>query len=242
MASYQQLLGSLVDSEDPPIPQRTTSLAKPVGDARTKHIVTQSFLGLLFGAPAVYLLYWSHWIWGGLLGLLAVLMFQVAFSSNLWIAACPYCAAVFEPVAGLRPDKEGKVVQCKKCFEYSIYSGGRVRPQDSNTISEVPTFVSPVFESGVWPKGCVACGEPPTRLDEVKARDVSYGMLAMGRLWVTSGKASGIPYCDRHKDAVSLKFDSRKRVQLEWCSLRMMRRYLAANKKLGRKPTGPKWI
>jgi hypothetical protein len=59
MATYQQLLGSLVDSEDPPLPQRTTSLTKPIGDVRTKHIVTQPILGLLFGSLAVYLLYWS---------------------------------------------------------------------------------------------------------------------------------------------------------------------------------------
>lgn len=109
-------------------------------------------------------------------------------------------------------------------------------------MSEVPTFVSPVFEGGVWPKGCLACGAPPTRLDQVKARNVSIGMLALGRLWVTSGKASGIPYCDAHRDAVELKIDQRKRVTLEWCSLRMMRRYPAVNKKLGRQPTGPKWI
>ena len=181
---------------------------------RTKHIVTQSILGLLFGSLAVYLLYWSHWFWGGAIGLFAALMFQVACSSNLWNAACPYCSAVFEPIQGLQPDKEGKVVQCKSCFEYSVYSGGRVRPQDPNSISEVPSFVSPVFERGVWPKCCVACGAPPTRLEGVKTRDVSYGMLALGRLWVTSGKASGIPYCDKHKDAVSVKIDARRRVML----------------------------
>ena len=242
MGAYQQLLGNLVDSDDPPIPQRTTSLAKPVGPVRTKHILTYATMGLGFGLLAAYLLYWSHWIWGGIFGLLAVLMFQAAFSSNWWIAACPYCSAVFETTQGLKPDKEGKIVQCKKCWEYSIYSGGRVRPHDPNSISEVPTFVSPVFDGGVWPKGCVACGAPPTRLDEVKTRNVSYGMLAMGRLWVTSSKASGIPYCDAHRDAVELKIDQGKRVTLEWCSLKMMRRYIAVNKKLGRQPAGRKWL
>ena len=242
MAIYQQLLDSLVTSEDPPVPQRTTSLAKPVGPVRSKHIASTGGVAALFGLIAAALFYWQHWIWGGIFGLLTVAMLQSAFSSNLWVAACPYCSAVFDPLAGLRPDKEGKVVQCKNCFEYSVYSGGRVRPHDPNTVSEVPTFVSPVFEGGVWPKGCLACGASPTRLDEVKARNVSIGMLAMGRLWVTSGKASGIPYCEAHRDAVELKIDQRKRVTLEWCSLRMMRRYLAVNKKLGRQPTGPKWI
>jgi hypothetical protein len=243
MASYQQLLGSLVDSVDPPVPQLTTSLARPVGPARRKHVVQMAVLTTFFlVVPAALLLYYQHWIIGGIFALFSVLMIKESFTSDVWVAACPYCAAVFETTQGLNPAKEGKIVQCKNCWEYSIYSGGRVRAHDPNSISEVPSFLSPVFEGGVWPKGCVACGEPPTRLDEVKARDVSYGMLAMGRLWVTSGKASGIPYCDRHKDAVSLKFDSQKRLQLEWCSLRMMRRYLAANNKLGRKPSGRKWI
>jgi hypothetical protein len=67
-------------------------------------------------------------------------------------------------------------------------------------------------------------------------------MLAMGRLWVTSGKASGIPYCEKHHAAVELKIDQRKRVTLEWCSLRMMRQYLAINKKIGAQPAGRKWI
>lgn len=242
MATYQELLGNLIDSEDPAVPQRTTSLAKPVGPVRTKHIVTNCAIAALFGLIAGAFFYYSHWILGGVFGLLTVLILLAAFSSSYWVAACPYCAAVFEPMAGLSPEKEGKVVQCKSCFEYSEYSGGRVRAHDPNAVSEVPKFVSPVFSDGVWPKGCVACGAAPTRLDEVKTRNVSYGMLAFGRIWVTSGKAKGIPYCEKHRDAVDLKIDQQKRVKLEWCSLRMMRRYLAVNRKLGRQPAGRKWI
>jgi len=242
MATYQELLGTLVDCEDPPVPQRTTSLAKPVGPARRNHIIQGCFLAALFGLIAGAFLYYHHWILGGVFGLFTVLLFWSAFSSRYWIAACPYCSAVFETLAGLSPEKEGKVVQCKNCFEYSVYSGGRVRAHDANAISEVPKFVSPVFDSGVWPKACVACGAPPTRLDEVKTRSVNYANLAFGRIWVTSGKAKGIPYCEKHRDAVDLKIDQQKRVTLEWCSLRMMRRYLAVNKNLGRKPAGRKWI
>jgi len=242
MATYQELLGNLIESEDPPVPQRTTSLAKPVGPVRTKHIATNCAIAALFGLIAAAFFYYSHWILGGVFGLLTVLMLSAAFSSSYWVAACPYCAAVFEPIAGLSPEKEGKVVQCKSCFEYSEYSGGRVRASDPNAVSEVPKFVSPVFDGGVWPKGCVACGEPPTRLDEVKTHSVSYGNLAFGRLWVTNGKAKGIPYCEKHRDAVAMKIDQQKRVTLEWCSLRMMRRYMAVNRKLGRQPAGRKWI
>jgi len=244
MASYEQQLGNLVESEDPPVPQRTTSLVPPVGPARTKHILNMLVLTTLFLViPAALLLYYHHWILGGVFAVLSVLMARGSFdSSGVWIAACPYCSAVFETAQGLGPDKEGKVVQCKQCFEYSVYSGGRVRAHDPNSISEVPFFVSPVFENGVWPSGCVACGTPPTRLEEVKTRNVSYGMLLFGRLWVTSAKTSGIPYCDAHRSAVELKIDQGKRVTLLWCSLRMLRQYVALNRKLGRKPAGRKWI
>lgn len=241
--TYQQQLGNLVDCDDPPVSPRTTSLAPPVGPARRKHILQMGAITLFFLAlPAALLLYWHHWIAGGIFALLTVAMVHGSLVSKVWIAACPYCAAVFETTQGLAPDKEGKVVQCKSCFEYSIYSGGRVRAHDPNSISEVPTFVSPVFENGVWPNRCVACGAPPTRLEEVKTRNVSYGMLAFGRIWVSSAKTSGIPYCEAHRAAVELKMDQAKRVSLLWCSLRMMRRYVAVNRKLGRKPVGRKWI
>jgi hypothetical protein len=68
---------------------------------------------------------------------------------------------------------------------------------------------------------------------------MNYGMLAFGRVWVTSGKASGIPYCEAHRAAVDLKIDQAQRVTLEWCSLRMMRRYVALNRKLAaNRPAG----
>jgi hypothetical protein len=244
MPTYQQLIGNLVESGDPPVSSRTTSLAPPVGPARTKHIWHMVVLTIIFLIiPAALFFYFHHWIFGGILALLGVAMVRQSFvTDDVWVAACPYCSAVFEPSQRLRPDNEGKVVQCKACFEYSIYSEGRVRAHDPNSISEVPSFVSPVFEGGVWPNGCVACGAPPTRLDEVKTRKVSYGMLAFGRVWVTSGKTSGIPYCEAHRAAVDLKMDQAQRLTLVWCSLRMMRRYVALNRQLGRKPAGRKWI
>lgn len=242
MATYDQLLTHLVETADPPVPNRTTALAKPVGPAKTKHIVHCGGLALLVAVPGAALFYYGHWIPGSFCAALAALLLSAAFSSNLWLAACPYCSAVFEPLQGLKPDAEGKIVQCKECFEYSIYSGGRVRPSDPKAVSEVPKFKSPVYADGVWPRGCVACGAPPTRLDDVTTRQVNAGMLVLGRLWVHSASASGIPYCEAHRKAVDLKYDQRKRVWLEWCSLQMMRRYLAANRKAGTKAVGRKWL
>ena len=240
--TYESLLDSLVEVADPPVPTRSNSLAKPAGPVRQKHITQCVLLCVFFAVPAGAFFYYSHWILGGIFGLLAILMLVAGFSSNLWVAACPYCSAIFKPTAGLKPDAEGKTFQCQDCFEYSILQGGRVKAHDPKAISEVPLFKSPVYNEGVWPKGCVACGAPPIRLDEIKTRSVSYGMLAFGRLWVSSGKASGIPYCENHKDAVGLKMDQQNHMWLEWCSLQMMRRYLAANRKLGKRPVGKKFL
>jgi hypothetical protein len=240
--TYQNLLDNLTDASDPPVPTRSTSLAKPVGPVRQKHIMQCVGLAIFFSVPAAAFFYYSHWIAGGIFGLLAVLMLVAGFSSNLYVAACPYCSAIFRPTAGLKPDAEGKTFQCQDCFEYSILEGGRVKAHDPKAISEVPSFKSPVYENGVWPKGCVACGAPPTRLDEIKTRSVNYGLLAFGRIWVTSGKATGIPYCEKHKDNLDLQFDQQKRMWLEWCSLQMMRRYIYLNRKLGKKPVGRKYI
>jgi hypothetical protein len=240
--TYQSQLEHLTEAGDPPVPNRTTSLAKPVGPVRQKHIFQCVGLAVFFAVPAGALFYYGHWILGAIFGLLAVLMLAAGFSSSLWVAACPYCSAIFRPTAGLKPEAEGKTFQCQDCYEYSILEGGRVKPHDPKAISEIPSFKSPVFNDGVWPKGCVACGAPPVRLDEIKTRSVNYGMLALGRIWVTSGKASGIPYCERHKDALDLKFDQQKRMWLEWCSLQMMRRYIATNRKLGKQPVGRKYF
>ena len=241
-ATYQDLLSQLTEAGDPPVPARSTSLAKPTGPVQRKHVTQCISLAVFFAVPAGAFFYFGHWILGGIFGLLAVLMLVAAFNKDLWVAACPYCSAIFRPTAGLKPDAEGETFQCQDCFEYSILEGGRVKPYDPKAVSEIPKFKSPVFKEGVWPKGCVACGAPPTRLDEIKTHSVNYGLLAFGRIWVTSGKATGIPYCDKHKDALDLKFDRQKRMWLEWCSLQMMRRYLAVNRKLGKQLVGRKFL
>jgi hypothetical protein len=44
------------------------------------------------------------------------------------------------------------------------------------------------------------------------------------------GSVSGIPYCEKHRDQIQLKIGSDKKMIMCWSSLRMMRRYLAANR------------
>ena len=53
---------------------------------------------------------------------------------------------------------------------------------------------------------------------------------ALGIIRVARGSVTGVPYCDKHRDKVSLKVNTDKKLLLCWTSLRMMRRYLAANR------------
>ena len=41
--------------------------------------------------------------------------------------------------------------------------------------------------------------------------------------------AAGIPYCEAHRDSVSVRVGEDRKVTVLWCSLQMMRRYLRAN-------------
>jgi hypothetical protein len=52
----------------------------------------------------------------------------------------------------------------------------------------------------------------------------------MGHLQIVRGSISGIPYCDIHRDKMSLNVGSDEKLFLWSSSLRMMRRYLAANR------------
>jgi hypothetical protein len=54
----------------------------------------------------------------------------------------------------------------------------------------------------------------------------------VGHLQVIRGSVKGIPYCDKHRDKLALKVGSDKKLLLQWTSLRMMRRYLAANRSM----------
>ena len=73
-ATYEELLGNLRETVDPPVPQRTTLLIKPEGETRARHIATNCMIAALFGLIAGAFFYYSHWIVGGIFGLLTVLM------------------------------------------------------------------------------------------------------------------------------------------------------------------------
>ena len=109
---------------------------------------------------------------------------------------------------------------------------------DQATFNTAPRFRSPVFEGAIWPAGCVACGAPPTRRETLEDRSVNVIGLALGSVLVTKASLANVPYCDVHKKNVDLLIGQDKKMDLKWCSLRMMRHYLALNK--GRKSIGTK--
>ncbi len=160
----------------------------------------------------------------GAIGLFAVI---VAFGGSTVKSTCPYCGSAIDSILNR---EEGRQVQCGKCHEYSTVNVSILRALDPATKSETPTFESPVYRKAVWPNACVACGEPPVRCDDLSKTSVGTIPALMGHLQIIRGSVSGIPYCNKHRDKLALKVGSDKKMLLQWTSLRMMRRYLAANR------------
>jgi hypothetical protein len=225
---------TIATSQDPPLPNRANTVIEMSAEAAKKHTLQMIVIALCFIVPAVLLLRNLHYGWGGVLGALGLLLFISAFTKKTLVAPCPFCD---KPIYGIRSDA-GKVqeARCTECYEYSVVQGGKVKPMDPSTSDDRPRFRAPVFEGAVWPTGCVACGAAPTRRDSLQDRTVNVLGLALGRVLVTKASLANVPYCDVHKDNVDLIIRQDKKMDLKWCSLRMMRQYLALNK--GKKSLG----
>jgi hypothetical protein len=226
-ASYEQLLARLVDIPDPPVPGRASPLTKMSPEEARRNTIGILLVGAGLIGVGGLLWHFGHTIWAGIVGGLGLLFLVMIFSPKTLIAACPYCG---HRITGLLESPEPKEQQCEKCFEYSLVKNQTVSPLGPSTVSEVPRFETPVFDSSRWPKGCVACGAPPTRLDDLSQRSVNATMLVVGRVSVMKGSVEGVPYCAAHKDNLELVVKQDRSLRLRWCSLRMMRRYLAANR------------
>jgi hypothetical protein len=146
------------------------------------------------------------------------------------VSDCPFCGVAMHNLP--LPDANGvpKPVQCRKCWEYSGLQKAFVSPYNPNAVEERPTFRSPLAQSVVWPNGCVQCGATPTRFDEGGTFAVNKGLLMVGAVRVKTFKLGGVPYCDAHKKAVEMKTEIGNKLFLDWRSLPMMRRYMAANR------------
>lgn len=221
---------NLVDIGDPPVPNRFTAMMQLTGADVAQRIALPIGGGLLLGVWAWVCLRDGIWYWGIVIGIFAALFLLGGLSTTKTVAAlCPFCEA---KIFHISPGQNGQTVQCGKCYEYSEVNSGIVRPLDPKTFSEAPKFVSPVYRSNIWPRGCVTCGAPPTRfvtLSRVGASATSL-LVTAGTQFTRRGEVTGIPYCDQHRDGVALRFRQSNKMLLLWCSLRMMRRYVAANR------------
>ncbi len=229
---------SSVQQPDPPLPNRISPIRQMSAEEARGATIGMLVLSAVLVASAALAWFFGHAVAAGILGVLGLVLGVSAFSKKSLISACPFCNA---KLTGITQDAatKGRVVRCNECFEYSQAGGMKVRPMDPGKVADKPVFIAPVFEGGNWPQGCVLCGEPATRHDELTARSIVHpASLAAGRLWLSSTTMKNVPYCAQHKDALELSVNQSKQLDLKWQSLRMMRRYLAANR--GKKSLGSK--
>jgi hypothetical protein len=217
----------LVDIADPPVPSRTSPIVEKSAAEKLKMFLLTLSIAVGLGATSWWLLHNGFMFYVISAGAVAIFALIATFSGSTLKSACPYCGGVIDSILNRQ---EGRQVQCEKCHEYSTVNLCLLRPLDPATPSDTPKFESPVFQKSVWPKGCVSCGEPPVRFDDLSKTTVGAIPALMGHIQVLRGSINGIPYCEKHRDKLSLKVGSDKKLTLCWTSLRMMRRYLAANR------------
>lgn len=225
---YKALLDRLVDVEAPPLPKRTGLVMEPTPE-QVRGRVIGGLASLAFGAAlglALHRFQADFWavVGGGLFGFVGI-AFLVGRGNK--VARCPFCNALITDVADNLTSP--RAYRCTACGEYSSVEGRVIRAHDPSVVADKPTFAADIVSPLVFPRGCVQCGAPPTRLDELKSRDVKAAHLVVGRVRVETTTLRGVPYCADHADAVSLDKLGGKPVLL-WRSLAMMRKFLHANR------------
>jgi len=222
---------AMSDAVAAPVPNRSKPLRKPThaeANSKLRSGLGGLIVGALIGGP---LLYFGFYFWGGVAVLLLCgggLLILSGHKDD--VSDCPFCGAALHNLPQPDPNGVPKPVQCRKCWEYSGLQKGFVSPYNPNAVEEQPTFRSPLAQSVVWPNGCAQCGASPTRFDEVGTFAVNKGLLVVGAVRVKTFKLGGVPYCDAHKKAVEMKTEIGNKLFLDWRSLPMMRRYIAANR------------
>jgi len=197
-----------------------------------------AILATVFIAAGAVCFWMKHSVAGYILGGLGIVFLLSIFSKKTDVGQCPYCMAQFRD--SKLTVKDG-MMRCEQCGEYSGVTSQTVKPLDPTTYSNFPKFESSVFKQSSMPNACASCGAPATRLDTVSTSCLNKTLAVAGAARLMTGAPGlavfsnkqvsvSIPYCDQHRDAVALSFDWRKKPILTWCSLRMMRRYLALNR------------
>ena len=223
---------------DLPVPNRITQITPPSAAVQAQDNVRIGVIAAILIVAAALFFWMGHSIIAFLLGAIALMFLISIFTKKTDVGQCPYCVAQFRATPLVIKDG---LLRCEQCGEYSQVVGKMVKALDPGTYSNSPKFESSVFKQGSMPNACAACGAPATRLDTVNASSINKTLAAAGAARLMTGapgvaifsskQASiSIPYCDQHRDAVTLSFDWRKKPVLAWSSLRMMRRYLAVNR------------
>lgn len=223
---------------DPPVPNRITRIVPPSAAVKAKDNLNLVVMAAIAIVAALVFLWMKHPVPGFILIGLGLVFFISLFTKKTDVGQCPYCLAEFRHTSLVV--KNG-LMRCEQCGEYSQVAGKAVRPLDPATYSNSPKFESAVFKQGNMPNACVACGAPATRLDTVTTTSMNKTLAVAGAARLLTGtpgvaifssqQASiTVPYCDQHRENLTLSYDWRKRPVLTWSSLRMMRRYLAANR------------
>lgn len=243
----------LVDVEAPPVPNRSNPLTLPPPGVVRERLATvgSTFLmGVIFVAFFYFL--GVQWLVITFLCFFAMALVVLFFGRNALVGACPFCGGLIGRYNRLRPEP----VCCAQCNEISKFENERFSPYDPNVVSETPIFRSPLFENALWPNGCVLCGAPPVRFDEVKAVRYQARRLATplaSSVWFPhpAARATSVPYCALHREALQVippkemfawtpwkyfpgyekRMEERRKAFLVWRSLPMMRRYLEANRR-----------
>ncbi len=220
---------ALVDINDPPVPQRNTPITEMSAQEKLQIRLAMFGIAVVCLPAAWWLFQHSYTFWSIVSGLLGLFCLVAGFSGTTLKAACPYCGNKIDGIT-VRDRGEGKRYRCQHCSEYSVANGGLMRPLDPSTVSDKPEFESPVFQKSVWPRGCVVCGAPPTHFDDLSKTTIGAVHALMGRIAIVRGSVKGVPHCDKHRESLQVKIGIDKKLYLAWTSLRMMRRYLAANR------------
>ena len=226
IAADPDLWEQLVDVEDPVLPDVIEPLRKMNEEEARESDAQLSVVATVLAVLSALALWYGSIFWTVLLAVGTAVTIAVKYGTKSLVGRCPFCSARLDTIEGM----DGAEVRCPSCSDYSIVEGMQIRPLENPAEPDGLRFTSPLYKDSRWPRGCVACGASPDRLEEVSGETVQASSLLVGRLVVAKGKAPGVPYCSAHKDALEVRSTQGLELELRWSSLKMMRRYLAANR------------
>ncbi|OJJ21721.1 hypothetical protein BKI52_14565 [marine bacterium AO1-C] len=146
------------------------------------------------------------------------------------VTRCPYCERdMGRSTNSDLTNRDKQKVQCERCYELLIIDNGSMRAFTKEDTKPDQRFEAPVFENSIWPPECIACGDPITHREELKAERFNGELLVLGLASTSSGSISNIPYCDKHRKVVSLKIKADGKLWVSFPDFEMFKRFLTIN-------------